>query len=109
MTRLQLPLSAAIRRLEREQGENYTVKLAKRDGKCAVEIHVPNVGTATGISLRSMTRAFHNAEVQLGQIHNSASDAFDAALADADFDRAVESMEGDEDFHTPASVKPFTF
>jgi len=117
MTRIQLPLSAAIRRLKREHGNNYCVKLGENDGSCAVELSVPGLGTATAISLRSITDAFHEAEKKLSQTklalatHGGDQDAFDATLVEADFDRAIEEQEGNEDdsFDLPAPVRTFTF
>lgn len=113
MTRIQLPLSAAIRRLKREHGNNYCVKLGENDGSCAVELSVPGLGTATAISLRSVTDAFHEAENKLAQLAAGGGDqdAFDATLVEADFDRAIEEQEGNEDdsFDLPAPVRTFTF
>lgn len=96
---IQLPLSAAVRRLESDHTE-YSLKLGRKGNSFAVEIAVPGTVPAVGMSFRSLTHALHLARLQLYKNLRKKiidNDLFSAAVAEADFDRSVAELEDEND------------
>jgi len=96
---IQLPLSAAVRRLESDHTE-YSLKLGRKGTSFAVEITVPGTVPAVGVSFRSLTHALHLARLKLRSNLRKKTldnDLFSAAVAEADFDRGVAEIENEDD------------
>lgn len=95
---IQLPLSAAVRRLESDHSE-YSLKLGRKGSSFAVEIAVPGVVPAIGVSFHSLNHALFLARLQLRrnlQKRTLDNDLFNAAVTEAGFDRAVAELENED-------------